>query len=90
MTLKERFLKAVSSGELGKPTEYGTIVTVLELKAYFKDINREYLETFLPAASIEQGRYKVSNTRYVFRIKNGVYRVHTDALIAARCELEAM
>ncbi len=90
MTLKQRFLKAVSSGELGKPTEFGVIVTVLEFKAYFKDVNHEYLETFLPAAVIEPGRNEITSTRYVFRIKHGVYRVHTDALLAAQNELEAM
>ena len=79
MTLKQRFLQAVSSGELGKSTQFGTVVTVLELKTYFNDINTEYLETFLPAATIEQGRCAITDTRYVFRIKNGVYRVHSDA-----------
>lgn len=80
MSLKERFLEAVRLGKLGKVTEFGTIVTVLEFKAYFKDINRCYVGSFLPAAAIEKGRYKITATRYVFRVSSGVYRVHPDAL----------
>ena len=80
MTLKQRFLQAVSSGELGKPTDFGVVVTVHEFKAYFNDVSIEYLETFLPAAMIEHGRSDITDTQYVFRIKKGVYRVHADAL----------
>lgn len=90
MTLKQRFLKAVSLGELGQPGRFGIIVTTREFRAHFCDVNDDYLETFLPAATIEAGRYQATNTRYMFRISNGVYRVHTDALISTRGELEAM
>lgn len=80
VTLKERFLTAVRQGDIGESTELGAIVTVGEFKAYFKDINEGYAETFLPSAVIEAGQYSVSQTRFVFRVKNGVYRVHPQAL----------
>ena len=81
MSLKYRFLKAVSLGELGKVTEFGTIVTVGEFKAYFNDINAHYIASFLPAAVIEQGQHSITHTRYIFRIRAGIYCVHPDALI---------
>ncbi len=81
MSLKYRFLKAVSSGQLGKVTEFGTIVTVAEFKAYFSDINAHYIASFLPAAVIEQGQHSISHTRYIFRVRAGVYCVHPDVLI---------
>ena len=80
MRLKQRFLKAVSSGELGMETDLGTIITVSEFKAYFKDVNACYIKSFLPAAAIEEGQHSVSHTHYVFRIRKGVYLVHPDAL----------
>lgn len=81
MTLKDRFLNAVNAGELGKASEFGTIVTVMEFKAYFDDINEGYAETFLPAAVIEAGQYSATHTRFLFRVQNGVYRVHPEALL---------
>lgn len=83
MSLKQRFLKALRSGELGKVTEFGTIVTVAEFKAFFSDINASYINSFLPAAAIEEGQHSISSTRYVFRISTGVYCVHPDALKVA-------
>jgi hypothetical protein len=29
---------------------------------------------------IETGQYSVNNTKYVFRVRNGVYRVHPQAI----------
>lgn len=84
MTLKQRFLKAVGSGELGKVTELGIIVTVPEFKAFFSDLNVRYSTSFLPAAAIEQGRYRITHTHFVFRLRAGIYRVHPDALKAVR------
>lgn len=82
MSLKERFLEAVRAGRLGKVTGRGTIVTVPEFKAYFNDISRCYVGSFLAAAAIEKGRYSITPTQYVFRVSSGVYRVHPDALKA--------
>lgn len=81
MSLKYRFLKAVNLGELGKVTEFGTIVTVAEFKAYFNDVNTHYIASFLPAAVIEQGQHSITHTRYIFRVEAGVYCVHPDALV---------
>jgi len=81
MSLKLRFLEAVSSGQLGKVTEFGTIVTVAEFKTYFNDINAHYIASFLPAAVIEQGQHSITHTRYIFRVSAGVYCVHPDVLI---------
>ncbi len=85
MSLKHRFLEAVSSGQLGKATESGTIVTVAEFKAYFNDINAHYIASFLPAAVIEQGQHSITHTRYIFRVRAGVYCVHPDALKKLPC-----
>ena len=46
----------------------------------FSDINEGYAETFLPAAVIEAGQYSASHSRYLFRVRNGVYRVHPEVL----------
>lgn len=84
MSLKQRFLEAVSLGELGKVTELGIIVTVPEFRAYFNDINTYYVKSFLPAAAIERGQHSITHTRYVFRVSSGVYLVHPDALKTVR------
>jgi len=80
MLMKERFLNAVISGELGKPDEYGIIVKISEFKKYFSDIKTLYINSFLPAAVIETGQYNITHTKYIFRIKKGTYRVHPDAI----------
>lgn len=84
MNLKQRFLEAVSLGNLGKVTELGIVVTVPEFKAYFNDINTCYAKSFLPAAAIEQGQHSITHTRYVFRVRYGVYLVHPDVLKTVR------
>lgn len=86
MSLKDRFLEAVIAGKLGKVTEFGTIVMVPEFKACFNDISDCYASSFLPAAAIEKGRHRLTQTQYVFRVSSGVYRVHPDALKIAEAE----
>jgi len=78
MTLKERFIQAVEAGQIGSLDDNGIIITFNEFKEYFKDIKTGYISSFLPAATIEAGRYSMSHTKYLFRIKKGVYRVHPD------------
>ena len=56
MQLKERFLNAIISGELGKQSEFGVIVTLKEFKRHFGDIQSAYVNSFLPAAVIEPGQ----------------------------------
>lgn len=78
--LKERFLAAIAEGELGSVEDPGVVVTLKEFKAYFTDIKTDYINSFLPAATFEPGQCSVTHTRYLFRVRKGVYRVHPDAL----------
>ncbi|MDH5765906.1 MAG: hypothetical protein OEZ38_07815 [Gammaproteobacteria bacterium] len=80
MTLKEKFLNAIIAGELGTPGDYGAIVNLADFKHYFKDIGTDYVNSFMPAAVIETGQYAATHTRFLFRVKRGVYRVHPDAI----------
>lgn len=82
MTLKQRFLEAVKEGELGTLDDSGVMVTFKEFKSHFPDIKSQYIMSFLPAATIEPGQLSMSHTKFVFRIRKGVYRVHEDALQA--------
>ncbi|HED35225.1 MAG TPA: hypothetical protein ENJ08_13595 [Gammaproteobacteria bacterium] len=77
-TLRQRFLAAVRSGELGRPGENGVELTVKEFKALFREVNHNYLGSFLSAATLEKGRLQMTHTQYVFRLRKGVYRVHPD------------
>ena len=78
--LKDRFLEAVAKGELGTPENGGIVVTLKAFKAYFSDIESSYISSFLPAATFEPGQCTVSHTKYLFRVRRGVYRVHADVL----------
>ena len=80
MQLKERFLNAIISAELGRTDDDGVIIEASEFKKYFSDIKSDYVNSFLPAATIEKGRCSISHTKFLFRIRKGVYRVHPDAL----------
>lgn len=80
MTLKLRFLEAVSKGELGEVDDFGVVVSLREFKTYFSDVTSDYINSFLPAAVIETGQYTATHTKYLFRIRKGQYRVHPDAL----------
>ncbi len=80
LKLKQRFIEAIKKGELGHVGESGVTVTLKEFKAYFSDIKTQYVQSFLPAATIELGQLSMSHTKFVFRIRKGVYRVHSDAL----------
>lgn len=80
MTLKNRFLEAVSSGDLGQVDDFGVVVSLKEFKLYFQDVKSDYINSFLPAAVIETGQYSPTHTKYLFRIRKGTYRVHPDAI----------
>jgi len=82
MTLKIRFLEAVSGGDLGEFDDSGVIVTLKEFKSYFKDVKSDYVNSFLPAAVIEAGQKTATHTKFLFRVRKGVYRVHPDAMDA--------
>ena len=81
MTLKQRFMYAVCRGDLGQLDNEGAMVTAKQFKQYFSDINPLYVHSFLPAATIEIGQYSASRTRYLFRVRKGVYRVHADVVV---------
>jgi len=80
MLLKERFLNAVVSGQLGHNDDYGVVVELKDFKKYFNDIQTQYINSFLPAATIETGQHSISHTKYLFRIGKGLYRVHPEAI----------
>ena len=78
--LKLRFLDAIVSGELGSVTDQGITVTLKEFRFYFNDIKTQYVSSFLPAATIDTGQTSITHTKFVFRIRKGVYLVHADAI----------
>lgn len=80
MTLKQDFLNAILEGELGQQDDLSATVSLREFREYFKQIESGYLTSFLPASVIEEGQQSASHTRFLFRLKKGVYRVHPDAL----------
>jgi hypothetical protein len=80
MILKERFFSAINAGELGYRDEDGVIIVLKAFKQYFSDVPRSYGNAFLPAATIEPGRTYMTDTKYLYRISPGVYRLHPDAL----------
>jgi len=81
MTLKKMFLNAIITGEIGKNIKGSIFIETGEFKNYFKQaIFSNYIGTFLPAATIEKGRSEATHTKYLFRVKRGVYRVHYGAI----------
>ena len=78
--LKERFIEAVINGKLGSVEDQGVVFTLKEFKSVFHDIKTDYINSFLPAATIEPGRENMNRTKYLFRVSKGVYRVHPDVL----------
>ena len=79
-TLKERFFEAIITGQLGNIDDRGVIVSTKAFKQHFNEIHTDYINSFLPAATIEPGRHQISPTKFLFRVKKGLYRVHPDAL----------
>jgi len=80
MTLKNRFLEAVSIGDLGEVDDFGVVVSLKQFKTYFSDVKSDYINSFLPAAVIETGQHSTTHTKFLFRIRKGVYRIHPDAI----------
>jgi len=78
--LKDRFIEAVINGELGSVEDQGIVFTLKEFKSVFHDIKTDYINSFLPAATIEPGRETLTRTKYLFRISKDVYRIHSDLL----------
>jgi len=78
--LKERFIEAVINGKLDPVEDQGVVFTLKEFKSVFHDIKTDYINSFLPAATIELGRESMTSTKYLFRVSKGGYRVHPDLL----------
>jgi len=76
--LKDRLIEAIVSGELGSVEDRGVEFTLKEFKSVLHDIKTDYINFFLPAATIEPGRETMTRTKYLLRISKGVYRVHPD------------
>ena len=70
--LKDLFLAAISCGDLGSYENLGVLVTIKAFKLYFNDIKTDYINSFLPASTLEPGRYFVTLTKYVVRLSSGV------------------
>jgi len=81
-TLKQRFLDAIVQGKLGTVEDEGVVFTLQEFKDCFSDIKSHYINSFLPGATLEIGQHTMQHTRYLFRLKTGLYRVHPDAIQA--------
>ena len=80
-SLRTRFINAIASGTLGRVDESGTVFTLKEFKQFFSEIKTDYINSFLPASIIESGRMEMSHTKFLFRIRKGVYRVHPQLLL---------
>jgi hypothetical protein len=78
--LKDRFVEAIKNGELGVISDRGIVFTLKEFKAVFADIDTDYINSFLPAATLEPGQFTMTRTKYLFRLRKGVYLVHPDLL----------
>ena len=79
-TLKKRFLDAVNCGELGTIDDYGVVVTVREFKLYFRDIKTDYIGSFLPAASIEEGQTTATHMINLMCLPIILYLLHSQRL----------
>jgi len=79
--LRHRFLSAIERGELGHVESRGIIITTKEFRFYFSDIKTQYTVSFLPAATIEPGRTHMTYTKYLFRLRKGVYLLHPDMVL---------
>jgi hypothetical protein len=58
------------------------VFTLKEFKAVFADIDTDYINSFLPAATLEPGQFTMTRTKYLFRLRKGVYLVHPDLIIS--------
>lgn len=80
MKLKQRFLHAVSNGDIGSYDDVGVIVTQQDMHRVFPEVSSLELQSFLPSSVIDEGYSKVSENKFLFFLKEGAYRVHPDAL----------
>lgn len=83
MTLKIRFLDAIIDGELGN----GLIVTRQDFMTHFSDDNPATTGCFLSNSEIITGQpHSPMYSLFTLRVREGVYRVHPEALHARMIE----
>jgi hypothetical protein len=87
--LKEHFLAAIKKGKLGSVDDEGIVFTLKEFKKCFSHIKTDYINSFLPAATLEPGQFTLTRTKFLFRIRRGVYRVHNDLLEELKNETDS-
>lgn len=75
-TLKDRFIEAIKTGQLGTQKPVGTIITLKQFKQHFSEIQTKYISSFLTAATLESGQHTMSHTKFVFRVAKGAYLVY--------------
>ncbi len=80
--LKDKFLDAIIEGGLGVLTKDGIIISSKEFTHYFitRGHKKEYLRCYLSSVVIEPGRHAMLHNKFLFRIKQGVFRLHPDAI----------
>jgi len=87
--LKDRLIEAPVCGELGSIEDRGIVFTIKDFKSVFVDIKTDYINSFLPAAAIEPGRETMTRTKFLFRVRKGVCRVHPYLLSASEKKLRS-
>lgn len=79
--LKHKFLDAVITGQLGRHTDSGIIVTTKEFTQFFGTTEKvDYLRCYLPSVTIEPGRHLMQHNKYLFKMAHGTFRIHPDAI----------
>jgi len=73
--LKDQLVEAIVSGVLSAIEEREIVFTLKKFKVVFSDIKTDYINSFLPAATIEPGRETMTRTTFLFRVRKGG-RVH--------------
>ncbi len=80
MNLKQLFFKAIDSGELGAVDDQGVIVSLKELEQRFANLDHMTVSHFLPAATLEKGQREFTQQKFLYHIRDDIYRVHPEAL----------
>lgn len=80
MEIRQQFIEAINNGDLGSIDDSGVIVTLSELEQRFSSMEAASMQEFLPSIIIPDGQTRVTKQQFLFQLKDGVYRVHPDAL----------
>jgi len=81
--LKHQFLEAVINEKIGTKTDFGLVITTKEFVNFMKKSRSsiDYLESYLSSVTIEPGRKAMMHNKYLFRVKQGVFRIHPEAVL---------